>query len=852
MRSIRTILSGALLLFAALGTTAEAADQRPMKGVALVIGQSRYEALPELPNPANDARAVDRLLSDLGFDVNAVLDGDRRKLERALQRFAEDAADADVALVYYSGHGVEAAGENYIVPVDARLPGSGGAVDDLVPVGFMLAELQRTVPITIVLLDACRNNPYPPGATVAKTDGGTAPVASIGLGEQRGAAPLSGQADAPIGTVIGFAAEPGRAALDGEPGGNSPYAAAVLKHLGAGGYAFGDVMTLVAEEVYLKTSGRQLPWVNASLRRLLYFGLDAEPKDGDEQAIRSGRRTLLLTIATTPPERRHVVEAVAAAKAVPLDGLYGMLGVLGVDASDGDLEEQLSKGAERLKIMLASRDVQARQDAEIVRLAGLADKAEDEGAIALALDFRARASTRADAIDGALDEAEANIVARRHELAATYRSHAETASLNFDFATAARRFGDAFEQVKKIDPPLAYQLKVLEGEALSDQGIYRGENAALQASVEAYGAALQFGRDSPDLRRDGSLLAKMALVKTQMATRVSSMDAHSRLIEAALADYRQAAELLGQSGDPADLALLYLNLGGLYEVKAGVSSQPSDFQSALDIYRQAASILTREAAPLEWAGLQMNMGNVSVQLGSMGGGVEAFRTAREAIEAALTVWTRDAYPTNWALAQANLATALRALGDAEQSPDLLREAIAAHEHALEVTTRDRQPTSWASDMTNLGSAYLDLADMQGEPALYRKAIDAYRAAREVLTIEVDAGAHVATLLNEARALLALGRGTDDAEPLKEAMATLDQALEIVRQMGNPIGWARGRSQQGEVLEEMGRLTGDRALLKAARDAFEEARTLYRDNGMGETGQDFWAKKIAALDQELGR
>ena len=171
--------------------------------------------------------------------------------------------------------------------------------------------------------------------------------------------------------MIGFAAEPGRAALDGEPGGNSPYAAAVLKHLAAGGYAFGDVMTLVAEEVYLKTGGRQLPWTNASLRRLLYFGLQAEPQEGDEQAIRGERRTLLLTIATTPPDRRRLVEQVATANAVPLDALYGMLGVLGVGTSDGNLEEQLSKGAERLKAMLAARDVQVRQDSEIVRLAGL-------------------------------------------------------------------------------------------------------------------------------------------------------------------------------------------------------------------------------------------------------------------------------------------------------------------------------------------------------------------------------------------------------------------------------------------------------------------------------------------------
>ncbi len=92
-------------------------------------------------------------------------------------------------------------------------------------------------------------------------------------------------------------------------------------------------------------------------------------------------------------------------------------------------------------------------DPEIVRLASRPDRAEGEGAMALALDFRAKASARADQIDGELDKAEANIADRRRELAATYRSHAETASLNFDFATAAARYGDAFAQIERLDVP---------------------------------------------------------------------------------------------------------------------------------------------------------------------------------------------------------------------------------------------------------------------------------------------------------------------------------------------------------------------------------------------------------------
>ena len=113
--------------------------------------------------------------------------------------------------------------------------------------------------------------------------------------------------------MIAFSAEPGRAALDGDAGTSSPYAAAVLRHLGAmNGEEFGTVMRMVAEEVYLKTGGQQRPWVNESLRRLLYFGgAPAEPA-GEEGEILSERRQLLLTIAALPDLDRSQIETVAA------------------------------------------------------------------------------------------------------------------------------------------------------------------------------------------------------------------------------------------------------------------------------------------------------------------------------------------------------------------------------------------------------------------------------------------------------------------------------------------------------------------------------------------------------------
>ncbi len=840
-RMCRFACAGTLVLLAVL--TSARAEDRALRGVALVIGQSAYEQLGPLSNTANDARALDRLLSDLGFDVDAVIDGSRQRIERALRRFSEDAADADVALLYYAGHGIEAGGENFLVPVNARLPSTGSAAD-LIALSRLVEELRRTVPVTIVLLDACRDNPYPPGTKIG-AGAEARPIADTGLGILRGASSLRNDGGESLGTVIGFAAEPGRAALDGAPGSNSPYAAALIKHLPASGFAFGDVMTLVAEEVYLKTAGRQLPWINASLRRLLFFGVETEPKGGDEQAIRSGRRSLLLQIAAVPPDKRALVERVAASNGVPLDALYGMLGILGIDTSQGDLEQLLSKGAERLRDMRAARDAQTLEDAEIVRLAGLAERAEEEGAIGLALEFRAKASSRADALDRTLDQAELDIAARRRELAATYRRHAETASLNFDFAVAAQRFGDAYSQVEQLDHALAYEMKVLEANALADLGLYGGDNRALLRSVAAYEAAAGLGRSERNSGRDAALLTNAAVVMTQIFGRSGDV----AWLTKAEANYERA---LAMQTDRRDRAATLLNLGSLFEVRADRGGGPADLHRALEAYSEASAVFTRENDAEQWAGLQMNIGGVHARLGSWGGGAGEFRTAVAAIEQALEIWTHSAHPVNWALAQSNLGSALHALGAAKRDASLVRRGIAAIEASQEIATRERQPMSWAGDMNNLGSAYLTLAELDREPAFYGRAVNAYRAARTVFAAAGDGQSTLSTFYNEGRALMLRGREGQDPAILREALEVLDATITTIAPHGNPIARARFRSVSGEALFALGSIERDKSILRRARAAFDDARRTYRDSGMGETGQAFWAKQIAAIDAELKR
>ncbi len=723
-------LLAALLLGTAL-SHATAADGT-LRGVALVIGESDYAALPDLENPKNDARGMDDLLDDLGFDVSRVLDGDADELREEIAEFIEDAADADVALVYYSGHGVELGGANYLVPVDADLATPQSAGHSLVAVDSLLAELARTVPVTIVLLDACRTNAFPAGQLIELPGSGQAlAVEGAGLEAVRGPTPVAGPgvpADS-LGVVIGFAASPGQPALDGEPGGNSPYAAALLKHFSAGGYSLGDLMTLVSEEVYLKTKARQLPWVNSSLRRVLSFGAPVEAAEGDEAAIRAGRRQLLLSIATAPEATRRYVETVAASEDVPLDALYGMLKVLGIDASDpGQIEAQLKVGAARLKTLLAQQTGAVRTDVELARLAGLADTAQQEGAIDVALQFRERASARAAELEGVVDANEANLRADRLQIGAAYAEHAATASLNFDYVASIEMWRRALAQVEDWDETLTAGYRNDMAVALMWQG------------------QLETGNDT---------LAEAA-----------------RMFELALASFDSA-------GDPLNWARAQSNLGNVLQMLGDRERDTRRYYDAANAHDAALRILTRAERPFEWATAQMNLGNALARIGEAEAGTQSLEAAIDAFHAALDVRTRDAVPLDWAAANGNLASTLVTLARRTGDADLFEQGIAAFRNALGAGTREAAPLAWANTQRNLGLALKTYGTLSGDAAVIHEGADAYRAALDVFTVErapMDFGQTSAIL---GIALMELAKTEPTPDLLEEARQRFEDARRVL-------------------------------------------------------------------------
>ena len=222
------------------------------KRVALVIGMSKYQQVPRLANPARDADVVAALFKQGGFDiVNNQRDLGIVDLRRVIREFSETSRDADIAVVYYAGHGIEVDGTNYLVPADAKLVSDFDIEDETVSLDRVLKALEGTKRLRLVILDACRDNPF---ANTMKRS-----LASRSVG--RGLAKIE---PAMSDTLIAFAAKAGAVASDGD-GANSPFATALVKHIAEPGLDLRLAFGRVRDDVLKSTGNRQEPFVYGSL-----------------------------------------------------------------------------------------------------------------------------------------------------------------------------------------------------------------------------------------------------------------------------------------------------------------------------------------------------------------------------------------------------------------------------------------------------------------------------------------------------------------------------------------------------------------------------------------------------------
>jgi hypothetical protein len=265
----------------AVAQPAPAQAQQSGKRVALVVGIGGYQFQSRLQATPKDARDMGALLQGLGFQLTtgtALVDPDKRTFDLAVRQFQRDATGAEMAIFYYSGHGMQIDGRNWMIPTDGRSTRPSELVAQHVGLHEISAALERAQPkLSMLILDACRNNPN------------QATRAAAVVGE---AAPRSGLASvqAPAGTVIAYATAPDTTAADGPPGGNSPYTAHLMNAMRTPGLDIFRVFNKAALDTRAGTNGQQSPWVSFS------------PIDGDFYFVGRGEQPPTpVPVANAPP-----------------------------------------------------------------------------------------------------------------------------------------------------------------------------------------------------------------------------------------------------------------------------------------------------------------------------------------------------------------------------------------------------------------------------------------------------------------------------------------------------------------------------------------------------------------------
>jgi Caspase domain len=306
----RSLLASLCLFVALLSANAAAAADRR---VALVVGNSAYSNAPKLANTVADAVGLAQLFRSAGFET-VILRKDLGVMDfrRAVRDFLVTAEGADIAVVYYAGHGIEIGGTNYLIPVDAKLSRTYDVDDEAVPLDRIIGALQSVKRLRLILLDACRDNPFPDHMRSA----GVRALGSSGLGK-----PIDVGAD----TLVAYAAKAGSKSYDGD-GQNSPYATALLRHLAEPGIDIRIALGRVRDDVLAMTGGRQEPFIYGSLggatiplvAQPTAAAEKIEPKPAPLPRDVEGAKAMAM-IPVSPPRSPQPVEAVDPSQACNRD-----------------------------------------------------------------------------------------------------------------------------------------------------------------------------------------------------------------------------------------------------------------------------------------------------------------------------------------------------------------------------------------------------------------------------------------------------------------------------------------------------------------------------------------------------
>ncbi len=345
---VRTVFAFAMLVWLSVGSVAGASTDR----VALVLGLSNYDRLPFLDNTINDARGISGTLEKIGFDVTYATDVTGEEFRQALDDFSFRSETADLALIYFAGHGVEFQGENFLIPTDADIRSNRDVQRQSVSLTQMLKAVERARKMRIVILDSCRNNPLGDiiNLAVVNADGSTS-----GASVRRGGLAV---ANPERGTLVAYAAKDGEVALDGS-GANSPFATALMEKMAIPGLEISLMFRQVRDRVLQMTGNLQEPHTYGSLTGVPFYLAGPAPGQQDISgaagadawaAIRPDQEQQLLALAEQGDTRSMV--GLAYMRLNPNEGQFDILAAIkllerAAAAGSPEAEFELAKLYER-------------------------------------------------------------------------------------------------------------------------------------------------------------------------------------------------------------------------------------------------------------------------------------------------------------------------------------------------------------------------------------------------------------------------------------------------------------------------------------------------------------------------
>lgn len=795
--------------------------------VALVIGADAYRTLRPLDNAVADAVAMRRTLEALGFEVTLESDRDLKRMRRALDDFREDGAGADVALFFFAGHGVEIAGDNRLLPVDADAASAARLKETSLALEEVHTLLRGMARASLIVLDACRNDPF-----------------GAGTGDGRGAVALGGGKEAVrpglgrIGraenALFAFSAAPGETASDGA-GPNSPFTTALSKYLSSDGLEIRSVLTLVQQEVYDLTRGAQLPYVESGLPGLFF----AAHRSGDLPE----RERLLLAMAEVTPDLRAEIEAVASDADMPLAPLYGALLESGGEREDADERSRRLRAAahafvdvrEQLRSLGAADPEVAllRREGEAQLSLGAFDAARARFADAAALDDRSRQALKANFDQRTLSEAATRLLsggaartALRYDLAvADY----EKALALYDEA------GDAALAPEHADRRLA---------ALEVLGLLYETTGDIAAARDAYDALRHWAERRAATDTDPSIRRDLAKAHTRMGDTLVAMGD----LAGALNAYGEARTILANlTAAPAgerwlrDLAITHDGIGGVRFAQGDLRGALRSFGDSLAVKQRLAEAVPDDRRALRDLTVSYDdIGNASRVMGDLAGAREAY-AASLAIREDLLAAEPDSpgRQRDVSVSRDNIGDVLRDMGDGEA-------ALASYRAALEIVrtmaSRDPNDTQLMRDISvstnKIGNVLRDAGDLAGAGKAFADSLLVVRALAARDPANTDWQRDLSVTLEK---VADVERQKDNP---KGALAGFEESLSIARRLvASDPGNADWRRDLSITLAEIGNLRLDLKDRAAARAALEECLAIREALAAGDPGNALWQRDL---------